>query len=330
MTEVNRNTAISLSTNITEDKYFYLTNSYYNPYIYFLLEDNAFSLNTSDIKYCQTTTYNLYSMKTIALSDCTFNPITYYSNQTSSNPKKYYYKLFSNRSYYHTIIYYSGSHNYGSLNVISKDYDLLLTIKMTKVNRNSHTSLPTNTSDDKYFYLTNRDYYLHSSYIYILLEDNNFGLNYSNVKYCQTKNNPDSYPEGAASGCNFYTLEYYRTAHYSNSAKFYYKYYVNSSVSYSVISYNGNYSSGSLYVTSDYKELSDEDSSDELSTVAIIFIVLASLIVLAVVIFLLVRCCARRRNNKIDPLNQPYVAAPPVSHPMNQQINNPAAPYQAY
>ena len=207
---------------------------------------------------------------------------------------------------------------------------------MTKVNRNSKEYLPTNISEDKYFYLTNRDYsdyFDKSSYIHILLEDNNFGLNYSNVKYCQTNTDPDSYPEGAASGCDFNdfnTLEYYNTEHYSNSGKFYYKYYVNSSYSYSVISYNGSYSSGNLYVTSDYKDLSDEDSSDELSTVAIICIVLASLIVLAVVIFILIRCFKRRRSNKNDPLVQPYVAAPPVSHPMNQQIYNPAVPYQAY
>ena len=333
MTKAKRNTTISLSTNITEDKYFYLSNSnyyYYSSYIYFLLEDNAFSLNTSDIKYCQTK-YSPDSSGTIALSDCIFNPITYYSNQTSSSQKKYYYKLSSNSSYDYTIIYYSGSHNYGSLNVIINFYDFLITLKMTKVNRNSNESLPTTTSDDKYFYLTNKDYsdYFHkSSYIHILLEDNNFGLNYSNVKYCHTFTEPEPDPEKFVCSCNFNSLEYYRTEHYSNSAKFYYEYYINRSTGYIIISYNGNYSSGSLYVTSDYKELSkDENSSEELSILVIVCIVLASLFFLALVIFLLVRCCSSRKSSTFEPLTQSFFAAPPIAYP--QPLYNPAAPYQA-
>ena len=42
---------------------------------------------------------------------------------------------------------------------------------MTQVNRNSKTSLPATNSENKYFYLTNSEYYSYSSNIYICLED---------------------------------------------------------------------------------------------------------------------------------------------------------------
>ena len=64
---------------------------------------------------------------------------------------------------------------------------------MTEVYRNSRTSLQTTVSEDKYFYLTNSNYYPHSNYIYICFEDNNYGLSDIGVKYCPTNTDPGSY-----------------------------------------------------------------------------------------------------------------------------------------
>ena len=51
-------------------------------------------------------------------------------------------------------------------------------------------SIPTRNSDDKYFYLINKEYYSYSSSIYMYLEDNYFGLNYKDIKCCLTNTNP--------------------------------------------------------------------------------------------------------------------------------------------
>ena len=74
---------------------------------------------------------------------------------------------------------------------------------MTSVYINSRKSLSTSTSEDKYFYLTNSEYSSYSGYIYVLLEDNGFSLSYSNIKYCRTNTNPNSYPDSAVRGCSF-------------------------------------------------------------------------------------------------------------------------------
>ena len=55
---------------------------------------------------------------------------------------------------------------------------------MTKVYRDSRTYLQTSSLYDKYFFLKNNDYYSYSNYlnyIYICLEDDNFGLKYNNI-----------------------------------------------------------------------------------------------------------------------------------------------------
>ena len=74
--------------------------------------------------------------------------------------------------------------------------------EMTKVLRNSKTSLPVISTVDKYFYLTNSDYYSYSRYIYICFEDDNFGLNYNNIKYCRTNTNPDTNPNNVVNDCS--------------------------------------------------------------------------------------------------------------------------------
>ena len=73
---------------------------------------------------------------------------------------------------------------------------------MIQVNRNSRTSLPTTISDNNYFYLTNSDYSSHSTSIYICLEDNNFGLNYNNIKYCHISTNPSYNPDYIIGACS--------------------------------------------------------------------------------------------------------------------------------
>ena len=97
-------------------------------------------------------------------------------------------------------------------------------LEMIKVSRNSRTSLPTTSSTDKYFYLTNSNYYLYSSYIYICLDDNNFGLSYNNIKYCRTDKDPYYYPYTITTSCSFTTISYYkRTQSSSSTTKYYYK-----------------------------------------------------------------------------------------------------------
>ena len=137
--------------------------------------------------------------------------------------KKYYYKISYSSSYSYTIISYSGSYYSGYLYVTSDDDDLYQTIKMTSVYIYSEKSLPTSTSENKYFYLINGEYSSYSGYIYILLEDNGFSLSYSNIKYCRTNTNPNSYPDSAVRGCSFSYVSYYKSQTSSSTKKYYYK-----------------------------------------------------------------------------------------------------------
>ena len=82
-------------------------------------------------------------------------------------------------------------------------------IKMTEVSKNSRTSLPTTTSEKNYFYLTNVDGHLYQDYIYICLEDNNFGLSYNNIKYCCTNTYVYSPIDIAVLSCSFINSNYY-------------------------------------------------------------------------------------------------------------------------
>ena len=347
MTSVYRNSRKSLPTNTSEDKYFYLTNNDYSSYssnLYIFFEDNGFSLSYSNIKYCLTDT-NPDSYPENAVIDCSFSSVSYYKSQTSSGIKKYYYMLSYSSSYTYTLIYYSGSNASGNLYVTSDYDDLYQKIIMTSVYRNSRIYLPTLTLEDKYFYLTNSEYSLYSSYIYILLEDKNFGLDYSNVKYCRTDTNPDSYQESAVRSCTFYYLECYSTAHYSYSTKYYYKFSYSSSYTYTIISYSGSYSSGSFYATTNDEKFSDNDSYEDTSTVIIISVTIGVFIFLVVFIIILIRCCRRRRMTKINnsiPVTQPTYAAPAsYAYPVDQPAYNYGGPiplqtaptpmaYQAY
>ena len=327
--QVSKGSRKSLLTYTTGLNYFFLINSEYSSYssyIYILLEDNGFSLNYSNVKYCHTNINPNYYPDT-AIS-CSFSYASYYDSQTSSSTKKYYYKIYTSSSYSYTIISYSGSYSYGYLYVTTDYNDLFLT--MTNVYRNSEKSLPTSISYKKYFYLTNNDYSYYSSYIYIRLEDNNFGLYYSNVKYCRTDTNPYSYPESAVRSCTFFSLDNYNTAHYSYSTKYYYKLPYISSYSYTIISYSGSYSSGSLYVTANDVKFSDSDSYNDASTVIIISVTIGVFIILVVFTIILIRYCTCRRRNIVNnsiPVTQPTYATPATyAYPVNQPAYNYAAP----
>ena len=125
---------------------------------------------------------------------------------------------------------------------------------MTPVSRNSKTSLPTTTSENKYFYLTNSDYYQYSSYLYFNLEDNNFGLSYGSIKYFRTNTYPTSYTDSSINSISFSSISYYKRIYSSSTYKYYYEipttYY-----SYTIVYYQGSSSSGNLFVTADYNNL---------------------------------------------------------------------------
>ena len=331
MTRVYRNSHTSLPTTISYDKYFYLRNGDYSSlsYIYILLEDNGFDLDYSDIKYCQTD-INPNSDPDSAVSSCSFSSISYYNSRTSSSPKKYYYRI-STSLHIYIIISYSGSFSDGSLYVTTNDDDLYQTIMMTQVYRNSHTSLPTNTSKDKYFYLRNGDY-SSLSYIYILLADNGFNLDYSDIKYCHTNTNPNSDPDSAVSSCSFSLVSYYNNQTSSSPKKYYYNISYNSHYNYNIISYSGNYSNGSLYVTTNDKDFSGSDSyeDEDSSTVLIISVTIGVFIFLVVFTIILIRCCRRRRTSKINssiPVTQPtYTPLTPDAYSVEQPAYNSGGP----
>ena len=187
---------------------------------------------------------------------------------------------------------------------------------MTEVSRNSRTSLPTSTFEDKYFYLTNRIYSNYSNYIYICLEDNNFSLNYNNIKYCFTNTNPSDYPDITVKSCSFISISYYSSQSSSDTIKYYYKFSNTSFYTYSIVYYEGKNSFGNLYVTIDYKNISSDDNKDDdkddnkiISTVAIIGIVSGSIAILVtfiMIIYCYFKCCGKNKIDIIaDHSNQP-------------------------
>ena len=256
MTPVNINSRTPLPTTTTEDKYFYLQNSDYqshSSYIYIYIEDINFSLD-SDIKFCYTDAYP-ESDSQILVDSCSFSSKNYYDKKYSSNTTKYYYRLDYYNNYYYTIVYYSGRNSSGSLYVTTDYNDLVAKIQMTKVNLDSRTSLPTTTLENKYFYLTISDYSSYSNYIYSCLEDNSFVLSYSNLKFCYTNTNPNSYTVDTINDCSFSYVSDFDYKYYSGTTYYYFNFQSNNSYSYLIISYDGSYSSGSLYVISDYNVL---------------------------------------------------------------------------
>ena len=127
--------------------------------------------------------------------------------------------------------------------------------RMTQVSIIYPESLPIYAGENKYFFFKNNEYSESSNYIYFILEDKNFGLNYNNIKYCYTKDMPDWNSEYVVKKCSFNTISYYSYQSSSSSIKYYYKISANSSFTYSIIFYEGKNSSGSLYVITDYKDL---------------------------------------------------------------------------
>ena len=247
----------SLTTSTSYDKYFYLTNSDYkgySDYIYFCFEDNKFGLKYNNIKYCGSN-LDPYNYPDNAIKVCSFLMVYYYDTQSSSGINRYCYKISSTNYFTYSIINYEGSYLSGSLYVISHYKDLAHVIKMTYVSINSRRTLPKANFENEYFYLTNSNYTLYSNYIYICLEDNNFGLNFNNIKYCCTNTNPYNYPEKAVSDCSFNSVPFYYNQNSSGTSKYFYKISITGSYSYSIVYYDGRNSSGSLYVTSDYKNL---------------------------------------------------------------------------
>ena len=312
MTQISRNSRTSLPISSSNDKYFYLTNSdyyLYSTYIYLYLEDNNFGLSYNNIRYCRTNTNPSSNIDNVVYN-CTFSTIYYYSRRSSSIKTKYYYRIPINSYFTYSIVYYEGSYSSGNLYVTTDYTDLVKNMKMTQVSRSSRASLPTTSSEDKYFYLTNRNYYSNSNYIYICLEDNNFGLSYNNIQYCLTNTNPNYNPDSALSNCSFSSIPYYNTKNSSGITKYYYRIpTTSSSYSYSIINYEGSYSSGNLYVTSDYENISSDDSKGS-SSGAIIGIIVGSIAVLVIMIIIIYRCCCKK--NKIDfiPVTQPYYPDP--------------------
>ena len=256
MTSVSRNSRKSLPITNIGNKYFYMQNyDYYkySSYVYFYLEDNGFGLNYNNIKFSGMGTspdYDPYR----AVSGASFNNLSFYRNQSYSGITKYYYKFYVSILNSYAFVYYEGSNNSGNLYAYWDYYDIV--VKMTQVSRNSTTSLPLTSTRDKYFYITNSDYYPHSSYVYFYLYYYNFFFNFNNITYCLTNTNPYYYPDDAVIGCSFTTLPYYSYENYTSSYKYYYKFSISSSYNYSIIYYSGGYSSyGNLYAYSSYNEL---------------------------------------------------------------------------
>ena len=257
MTDVLGKYRKSLPTTTSEDKYFFLYNTHYYSYsnnIYIYLEDNNFDLSYNNIKYCLTNTHPWDNTDSV-VDSCSFTYINYYSNQNSSEKNQYYYKIPTTSSYNYSIIYYDGSDSSGSLYIYCDYYYFDSKFRITPVFINNRISLPPNHSVNKYFYLINDNYYSHSSYIYICIEDNNFALSYNNIKYCYTSNEPTINPASVINGCSFTTISYYNSRSSSKINKYYYKIPTTSSYIYSIVYYEGMYSAGYLYATSDYFDL---------------------------------------------------------------------------
>ena len=93
-------------------------------------------------------------------------------------------------------------------------------IKVTFVPIKVNTSLPTTSSEDKYFDLMNIDYYSYSSNIFILFIDNGFGLDYDNIKYCLLNNDPKIYPY-IIDSCSFKKITHSYSSYSSSGIKTY-------------------------------------------------------------------------------------------------------------
>ena len=336
MTLVYSESKTSLPTTTSENKYFYVINgNYYSvyDYIYFYLEDMSFGLSYNNIKYCLTNMDPKISPGDV-VSDCSFSRIYYYAYQSYSSMDKYYYKIPFNLSYTYSIVYYEGNYSSGSLYAYTHYYELNQNFKMTEVRRESKTSLTTNISDSNYFFLSNKEYYPHSSYIYFYLEDDSFGLKYNNIRYCHTDINPETSALIALNDCSFIIISNYSYQNSSSKIKYYYNIPTNSSYIYSIIYYEGNNSSGSIYAFSDYKNLTSVDNSEGLSTGAIIGIIIGSIafVVICIIIMYCFWLHYWRNNSESKPKD---VYPNSLANPLNQTnaippVDNPNIPLQTF
>ena len=323
ITQVSINLNKSLPVSSSYNKFFYLTNNEYYSYskdIFFCLEEKSFDLNYREIRYCETYT-NPSSYPDRASIDCDIRKISFYrTSKRSFGSTKYYYRISSSNLNTYSIIYYDGiPYISGSLYVTSDYNDFF--VEITKVNSLSHKSLPTSSPKKNYFYIINSDYYSYSNYVYFYLEDYNFGLNYNNIKYCYTNTNPYYYPDDAINHCSLTNLPYNDSKYYSNYKRYDYKFKINSSYTYSIVNYQGNYSSGSLYAYVYYyyyNRPSSVDNSKTMSTIAIVAIGVGSFIFLAIFIVILICCCKCPKKSKIEfiPVTQPNNIDPePILYP---------------
>ena len=307
MTQVFKISRTSLPTSSSYNKYFYLKNKYTisdTSYTYICLEDDGFGLSYNNVKCCLRA-YNPSSNPDNAVNYCTSPLINYYSIQSSSGTTKYFYKIPVSMSVYeYSIVYYEGNYSFGSLYVIY-DYNDLSSIITTQVLINSRISLPTNSSLDKYFYITNKDFSKYSSdNIYFYLEYQGFNLNYNRIRYCFTNTDPYYSPYEAVKNCVFDYIYYYDHKELSSSTKYHYQFVKNDYLKYTIVHYDGNYSSGSLYVYFDY-----ESTSNLLPTKTIVCIVIASIAFLGIIIINTYdRCpCCKKNKNDFGPETQPIL-----------------------
>ena len=207
---------------------------------------------------------------------------------------------------------------------------------ITKVYRNSKTSLPLYSSGYTYFYLDDiSDYY--SKEIYLRFEDEYDSLNSNSISICYTDTYPDPYPyqTDAIQNCKFSTITPYSTTSSSFTSFSKYRYYYKFSTynsynelkSYVIVKYSPRFTFGSLYVTSDDKELKDSDDHN-LPTVAIIGIVIGSIFGLALIIVGIVCCCMCMRRKTIQgtvgytPPEPTVVVTNPPQYPLIPQTAN--------
>ena len=211
-------------------------------------------------------------------------------------------------SFTYSIVFYEGSYSSGSLYVTSHYKDLSQIVKLSQVSVNWRASLPTTNLENKYFYLRKSALYEFSNYIDICFEDNNFDLSYSNIKYCCTNINPFNNPDDAIKGCSFIPISYYKTQGSSSTKKYYFMIPFSKSFNYSIVFYEGSYSSGRLYVTCDYKSISNDDNKG-LSKATFIYISVGPIIFTAIVIIIIYcycSCCKKNKIGFISPIQPNY------------------------
>ena len=322
MTQVTLNSKKSLPINYSYNKFFYFTNSEYNSpskNIYFCLEDKSFALYSSQIQFGESYTNPSSYLDSVNIDFYDRKIRLYKISKSLSGSTKYYYRISPNFNNTYSIIYYDGHYSSGNLYVTSDYNDLF--VEITKVNIHSYKYLPTRTPKENYFYLTNSDYYSYSSYVYFYLEEHNFNLNNSNIKYCYTNIDPNYDPKDAINNCSFTSLSFYDSNYYSTCPKYYYKFPTNSYYNYSIIYYEGFSDKGYLYIYCDYKSLTSVDNSGTISTVAIVAIAVGSFVFFVIFIIILICCCKCPKKSTIDfiPVTQPNNIDPePILYPPSE------------